>query len=156
MSKQPSKYHNLVFVGKGIEGADELGYKYMWDSSHRDLLPTTTVKIGYGAPYCVYCQKIALPIQAGLRNNKSNYDTTGYTCTCESAEAEKQYKQELQKMEEEQRDQRFQLQESFKERLKIDPVALLKIKQAYELKEASRKNEQHSYFSTVNGIGVYH
>lgn len=156
MCKRPSEYHQLVFVGKGEKDADHLGYKFVWDSSHPDLLPTTTVKIGgYGNPYCVYCHKLSLPIQAGLRDGGNYYETSGYTCICEAAEAEKQYKEELAELEQSYKNKRSELQEAYTEKLLINQVAILKMKQAYELKNMSSSNYNHSYFTSVNGVSIY-
>ena len=96
-----SKYYKRCFVGIGVKGADESGREYHWDTTHPDLEPTETFSPSkYGrVNYCSYCGQPAKSIQANLREYKarrpsSDYDVTGYTCDCEGAEAEKEYRKE--------------------------------------------------------------
>lgn len=74
-----------------------------FDTSHNDTTPTQTVKIGY-YNYCVYCSRLALPIQGGLKNTTretrrhANYDTTGYMCVCKGAMDEIQLNKDTQEI----------------------------------------------------------
>ena len=143
----PSKYHERVYIGKGIDGADERGYRYSWNTSHPDLTVTKTESI-CSTEYCVYCCKPAHCIQAGLRKPKDysfhsmmrslNYDVTGYTCICKGAEAEREYNNAVEELKErleiENNEKSNQLYQKFSKKMKTNPLKLLRLKHKEEIK----------------------
>lgn len=155
-TERPSKYHRSGYVGEGVEGADKNGFKYSWDSSHEDLTNTKTVQIG-STDVCVYCAGRAYPIQAGLRESRRrhiltsyenrDYSTTGYTCICDGAEAEREYTKELKEIERAAKqaleEKKEALKEKFGAQLTIDVSALTAIRHRHE---ASRRDKTSSFF----------
>jgi hypothetical protein len=159
MFEKKSKYHSKNYVGKNTEDptVNEFGYKYMWNSSHEDLEPSTTFNVGNGN-YCVYCRAKAYPIQAGLKGNGRDYTTTGYTCICESAETEKQFKKEQEELMKKHSNEYQELKQKFAESLKINKVEILKMKQKAELQAEQQRSKYSSenYFTSVNGSNKYY
>jgi hypothetical protein len=154
MTEKISKYHKRFYIGKGIEGADEYGYAYHWDTTHQGLESTSTFKT-QAKEYCSYCQEVALPIQANLKDC-GDYSVTGHTCACDAAEAEKEFRKKEKELKSKHCEEMEELKNQFINKLRIDPIKVLKIKQEDEMKLIKWKNEKKdSYFTSVNGNYIY-
>lgn len=143
---KPSKYHTKRFIGKWIKGADENGYSYSWNSAHEELENTSVFELN-GRYYCSYCCNPAYPIQAGLRDRyrHEDYSTTGYTCICESAEKEKQFKKEKEELERKQSIEMHKLQEKYTDSLKHNKRKRLELIHSSEVKELERSEKYFDF-----------
>ncbi|ATF13595.1 hypothetical protein A616_16895 [Brevibacillus brevis X23] len=128
---KPSKYHRWVYTGGEIER------KWIWDSSHEELEPTSTFKIE-GGQYCSYCYNQAYPIQSGLRNRMEDYTVTGYCCICDAAEKEKEYRNEKAVMSKRHRQEEQELILKYANELKPNKKKRLEMLHRYEIKQLER------------------
>jgi hypothetical protein len=151
--EQPSKYHKLSYVGKGLDGANENGYRYSWESDHPELEPTSTFALSYTQHYCSYCCSEAYPIQAGLRSdlyghvdfNKRNFDVTGYTCICEGAEKEKELRYKLNELKKKHEQEEYELKKEYKPFLKVDKKRRLELQYKNDLKNLEWNEDSFSF-----------
>lgn len=140
MREAPSKYHTRGYVGEK-NGEYGTPYRWSWDSSHPDLVPTATFKCGYDH-YCAYCCGKAYPIQAGLRSQgfmhrfiEEDYETTGYCCICEAAEQEKVFNGEMEELQKKHKEEVWALRERCKDALAFDVRKRIEMEYTNRLKE---------------------
>ncbi len=112
--ERAKKFYSRYY--RGTEG-HQLGF----DTSHADLVPTSTVEI-LNKILCAHCLNPAKYIQAGLRALTPFYDSTGYTCVCEKTMDEIELAEKINNIKEE---CRVKIQEARKAaNLSIDHVAI--------------------------------
>ncbi|MFJ3388843.1 hypothetical protein [Lysinibacillus sp. NPDC086135] len=149
---EKTKFYSRCYIGKGIDGADEYGYTYSWNSSHPELVETKTVKISRYT-YCAYCGENANPIQAGLVGDGRDYSVTGYTCSCncKGSQNEVEYFKELEELKQKFYKEEESLVNKYSELLQVDVEKLICIKHQYELarieREKNRNIGKRDYFN---------
>lgn len=99
------KFFNYTYVGP-TAAKNSHGHVYHFNTTHADLLPTATFKMG--GYFCAYCGESAYPIQANLRVH-DDYDTTGYTCVCEDALADADHQRAVKELKKKHHEEMYQL-----------------------------------------------
>ena len=100
-------------------------HDYFWNSTHKDLQPTKAIEIS-NSHYCPYCVSRMFPIQ----NN--NLDVIGYTCLCDGAIAELEWKAEDKALRERHEKEIYELKEKYVSRVQSNLEALFELKQKKE------------------------
>ena len=156
MTNAPSKYHSYGYIGEGQEGANENGYIYTWDSYHPELEPTETFSgdIVKHNPHCSYCGEPAFPVRKALNSTNFCPDsiTIGYTCICEAAEAEKEYRKEFIALQEKHRNELQELQNKFRDTLLQDEKKQLEVTMKYQEKDMKWKLKHARTFTSFHSI----
>ena len=122
LKEEYKKFFRWVYVGE--KQADGIEYKYSFNSTHKDLIPSSHVNIN-GAK-CPYCGGQMYPIQSRIEEY-NDYTTTGYVCFCERAQLELEYKAELEKIKKRHNKEIGELQSKYRKELKFNKIKLLEI-----------------------------
>ena len=120
--KQPSKFHVREYGGWVNNHYDNQILRWIFDTSHKDLIPTKTVNID-GTIYCAHCGYEAYSIQGNLNkrsifysrgDEEYYYKTTGYCCTCPQAIKEMKFIEELEQLKNKHEQEINELNEKYK------------------------------------------
>lgn len=142
-SNEVKQFFSFSYVGvKGIDGC-----VYRWDSTNESLIPTHHMLID-GHYYCPYCGEMMLPIQ-GLIKTRGNYLTTGYCCICQGARDEIEYEQKRAELEEKHRQELYDLENAYHERLQFCTEKLIDI-QVQAINKSKSHMRDYSHISTLN------
>lgn len=109
--------------------------------------PTHTIEIGYYA-YCAYCGNRAYNLQHPI-----TLDVIGHYCTCEGAQNELKYEEELKALQEKHEQEQEELRQKYRDKLQFCDEKLFEVKQRLEREsfEHSSKYSHYCHFSTLNG-----
>ena len=138
MEEKPSRYHKYYYTGKGDDG-----HEYLWDSTHPDLVPTSTFQIE-SQHYCSYCCNKAYPIQANIKEY-ADYTTTGYCCICDSAEKEKEFYQRIKELQIKHNNELRKLKQEYTSILKHDKQGRLDLKYKIDCKRLAWSEDSSDF-----------
>jgi len=137
--KRAEKFFNEAYIGTSENarknGANEQGYCINWNSSHEDLIPTSSFRIDSDY-YCVYCANKMYPIQDGLRRrgfgeypSHQDYEVTGHACVCKHAMNEIEMNRKLNELKEQCQENCNEIMKKYN--LNINKSAICKLIQSF-------------------------
>ena len=142
-AEEVESYFERHYVGvRGINGSE-----FGWNSSNPDLVPTRSITIG-STKYCAYCGETMFPIQGCLAQGMNNYAVTGYCCICQGARDELEYKAKEEELIRKHEQEKKELQNSYRERLKFCTEKLIDI-QLKQIIKSCESPYEYTYFSSL-------
>lgn len=132
------------FFKRGYIGNNK--YAYIFDPTHKDLVPTKEFVIG-SYHICPYCGNMMFCIQDPITLKE-----IGYTCFCEGAKAEREYIKARYELQIKHGNEVVDLKKQFKDKLTFDVKTLISIHR--ELQDKSLTDLNDNCFTYINSHDV--